>query len=170
MCPAKITLIDSKVVRMIRMCLRTAYTLLTPLRMASPGLPELQLRCVPLTVHRASLQRAKTDRNIMEHISRYHNIKIIISIIIIYPSYIWVCLKMLCTPLYPMVLLIIIPFFNGYFIGKINPTFSDKPTSWNIMEHIRTAKMVLGWLGCAGHKWKWCNYVLLWLTLYNIGA
>ena len=36
----------------------------------------------------------------------------------------WVCLKMLCTPLYPMVLLIIIPFLNGYFIGKINPTFS----------------------------------------------
>ena len=26
-----------------------------------------------------------------------------------------------------MVLLIIIPFFNGYFIGNINPTFSDKP-------------------------------------------
>ena len=39
----------------------------------------------------------------------------------------WVCLKMLCTPLYPMVLLIIIPMKNGYFIGKINPTFSDKP-------------------------------------------
>ena len=27
-----------------------------------------------------------------------------------------------------MVLLIIIPFLNGYFIGNINPTFSDKPT------------------------------------------
>ena len=43
---------------------------------------------------------------------------------------IWVCLKMSCTPctpLYPMVLLIIIPFLNGYIIGKINPTFSDKP-------------------------------------------
>ena len=26
-----------------------------------------------------------------------------------------------------MVLLIIIPFLNGYFIGNINPTFSDKP-------------------------------------------
>ena len=36
----------------------------------------------------------------------------------------WVCLKMLCTPLYPMVLLIILPFLNGYFIGNINPTFS----------------------------------------------
>ena len=30
-------------------------------------------------------------------------------------------------PLHPMVLLIIIPFLNGYFIGNINPTFSDKP-------------------------------------------
>ena len=39
---------------------------------------------------------------------------------------IWVCLKMSCTPLYPMVLLIIIPFLNGYFIGNIYiyPTFS----------------------------------------------
>ena len=27
----------------------------------------------------------------------------------------------------PMVLLIIIPMKNGYFIGNINPTFSDKP-------------------------------------------
>ena len=26
-----------------------------------------------------------------------------------------------------MVLLMIIPMKNGYFIGKINPTFSDKP-------------------------------------------
>ena len=38
----------------------------------SHGLQELQLRCVPLTVHRASLQRAKTHHgtswNIMEHI------------------------------------------------------------------------------------------------------
>ena len=31
-------------------------------------------------------------------------------------------------PLNPMVLLIIIPITNGYFIGNINPTFSDKPT------------------------------------------
>ena len=30
-------------------------------------------------------------------------------------------------PLNPMVLLIIIPMKNGYFIGNINPTFSDKP-------------------------------------------
>ena len=26
-----------------------------------------------------------------------------------------------------MVFMIIIPFLNGYFIGNINPTFSDKP-------------------------------------------
>ena len=37
----------------------------------------------------------------------------------------WVCLKIVY-PLYPMVLLIIIPMKNGYFIGNINPTFSDK--------------------------------------------
>ena len=36
---------------------------------------------------------------------------------------IWVCLKMLCTPLYPMVLLIIIRFLNGYFIGNIPNIF-----------------------------------------------
>ena len=32
-----------------------------------------------------------------------------------------------------MVLLIIIPFLNGYFIGNINPTFSDKPISFYII-------------------------------------
>ena len=41
----------------------------------------------------------------------------------------WVCLKMSCTPVNPMVLLIIILMKNGYFIGNINPTFSDKPMS-----------------------------------------
>ena len=38
----------------------------------------------------------------------------------------WVCLKMVSTPLYPMVLLIIIPFLNGYFIGNI-PYFQTNP-------------------------------------------
>ena len=38
-------------------------------------------------------------------------------------GFVWKC----CVPLNPMVLLIIIPMKNGYFIGKINPTFSDKP-------------------------------------------
>ena len=31
-------------------------------------------------------------------------------------------------PIFPMVLLLIIPFLNGYFFGNINPTFSDKAT------------------------------------------
>ena len=35
----------------------------------------------------------------------------------------WVCLKMSCTPFYPMVLLIIIPIFYGYFIGNIPNIF-----------------------------------------------
>ena len=38
---------------------------------------------------------------------------------------IWVCLKIVY-PLNPMILLIII-LLNGYFIGNINPTFSDTP-------------------------------------------
>ena len=38
----------------------------------------------------------------------------------------WVCLKMLCTPKKPMVLLIIIPMKNGYFIGNI-PHFQTAP-------------------------------------------
>ena len=62
-----------------------------------------------------------------------------------YIKLIWVCLKMLCTSFYPMVLLIIIPFLNGYFIGKINPTFSDKPifASRNIL----TNDVILGYHG-----------------------
>ena len=36
-----------------------------------------------------------------------------------------------------MVLLIIIPFLNGYFIGKINPTFSDKPISMIVIIHVK---------------------------------
>ena len=47
----------------------------------------------------------------------------------LYGIFMRVCLKMSCTPLYPMVLLIIIPMKNGYFIGNINPTFSDKHIS-----------------------------------------
>ena len=47
-----------------------------------------------------------------------------LTIIYHYPyGCVWKC----CVPLNPMVLLIIIPFLNGYFIGNINPTFSDKP-------------------------------------------
>ena len=39
-------------------------------------------------------------------------------------------------PLNPMVLLIIIPMKNGYFIGNINPTFSDKPKSTSKNHHV----------------------------------
>ena len=55
---------------------------------------------------------------------------------------IWVCLKMLCTPLYPMVLLIIIPMKNGYFIGNINPTFSDLSIFSRHFCHLLPMKLV----------------------------
>ena len=54
----------------------------------------------------------------------------------------WVCLKMVSTPLYPMVLLIIIPMKNGYFIGNINPTFSDKPT-WEWVNVLRPKTVLM---------------------------
>ena len=44
-----------------------------------------------------------------------------------------------------MVLLIIIPFLNGYFIGNINPTFSDKPI-YSKMAMIGLAIRRVGWL------------------------
>ena len=47
----------------------------------------------------------------------------------------WVSLKIVY-PIYPMVLLIIIPIFNGYFIGNINPTCSDK--AWPELHWIGT--------------------------------
>ena len=60
--------------------------------------------------------------------------------------FIWVCLKMLCTPLYPMVLLIIIPIKNGYFIGNI-PYFQTNPNEGKggvIWEFISCSKLVTG--------------------------
>ena len=43
-------------------------------------------------------------------------------------NWVWYgCVWKCCVPLNPMVLLIIIPMKNGYFIGNINPTFSDTP-------------------------------------------
>ena len=50
---------------------------------------------------------------------------------------IWVCLKMLCTPLYPLVLLIIIPFLNGYFIGNIPNIFRQTHISWFLASTLR---------------------------------
>ena len=49
----------------------------------------------------------------------------------ILPTNTWVCLKMLCTPLYPMVFMIIIPFLNGYFIGGI-PHFQTYPYCYSL--------------------------------------
>ena len=46
-----------------------------------------------------------------------------------FDGYMGVLLKMLCKPLNPMVLLIIIPFLNGYFIGNIPNIF--RPTHIN---------------------------------------
>ena len=62
------------------------------------------------------------------------------------------------TPLYPMVLLIMIPFLNGYFIGNI--PYSDKSiylkagTAWHLMapgQHCETF---------AGEENWFCFYVL----------
>ena len=56
-------------------------------------------------------------------------------IIMIYTIYtMYMGLSENSVPLHPLVLLIIIPFLNGYFIGGINPTFSDKPISM-IIDH-----------------------------------
>ena len=65
-----------------------------------------------------------------------------------------------------MVLLIIIPFLNGYFIGNINPTSSDKP-EWNWVFHPVSPRSsgVLGVCddhglgGCAGHC---CFAAMIW--------
>ena len=40
------------------------------------------------------------------------------------------------TPINPMVLLIIIPFLNGYFIGKINPIFRQTHIYHLVMTNI----------------------------------
>ena len=51
---------------------------------------------------------------------------------------------MSCTPKNPMVLLIIIPMKNGYFIGNINPTFSDKPKCVNTAVASNEKNMLTG--------------------------
>ena len=45
-----------------------------------------------------------------------------------------------------MVLLIIIPFLNGYFIGNINPTFSDKPVYRSPKVRLFVAHAASSWL------------------------
>ena len=47
-------------------------------------------------------------------------------------------------PLNPMVFLIIIPFLNGYFIGKINPTFSGpNPYDWWLISHYHPLSSII---------------------------
>ena len=62
------------------------------------------------------------------------------------PWKIWVCLKMSCTPLYPMVLLIIIPIKNGYFIGGI-AHFQTYEAPWCTMYGpMQTSTMECKWM------------------------
>ena len=69
---------------------------------------------------------------------------------------IWVCLKMLCTPLYPMVLLIIIP-IKWLFHWEYT-LFSDKPICWCVWQAFpfRTGPFfvpieISPWCGCKRH-------------------
>ena len=48
-----------------------------------------------------------------------------------------------------MVLLIIIPFLNGYFIGNINPTFSDKHI-YILDPHVNSHRVVFDFGGQLG--------------------
>ena len=57
------------------------------------------------------------------------------------------CVWKQAKPLNLMVLLIIIPMKNGYFIGKMNPTFSDKPIYLRMRYHKITPK----------HPWFICT-------------
>ena len=75
------------------------------------------------------------------------DLPVFLAVFPMYLAHIWVCLKIVY-PLNPMVLLIIIPFLNGYFIGNINPTFSDKPISCDlplIFEHPSKIIQVRPW-------------------------
>ena len=52
-----------------------------------------------------------------------------------------------------MVLLIIIPFLNGYFIGNINPTFSDKPMYSNGYWISWRQGYGWCWVLCSDYRW-----------------
>ena len=73
---------------------------------------------VHILVHICAISHQKTSMSIPwnHHVSCLNHLK-----------YMDVSENVVSTPLYPMVFMIIIPMKNGYFIGKINPTFSDKP-------------------------------------------
>ena len=65
----------------------------------------------------------------------------------------WVCLKMVSTPLYPMVLLIIIPFLNGYFIGNIPNIFKQTQMS----PFFTSPNHYIGINGLLdGYYFRWC--------------
>ena len=75
---------------------------------------------------RARIRKKNTKMLRSFNTTIYHYIYYIyiyINHILLISGFVWKC----SVPLNPMVLLIIIPMKNGYFIGKINPTFSDKP-------------------------------------------
>ena len=80
---------------------------------------------------------------------------------------IWVCLKMVSTPLYLMVLLIIIPFLNGYFIGKINPTFSDKAICQNpsIADDPDPLAIAPDLWEAQNHQSRFLGQILIWICL-----
>ena len=63
-------------------------------------------------------------KKILKHMLKLGDGKVAATYLHFFLTYgcVWKC----CVALNPMVLLIIIPFLNGYFIGNINPTFSDK--------------------------------------------
>ena len=71
-------------------------------------------------------------------------------------------------PLNPMVLLIIIPMKNGYFIGNISPTFSDKPT-WRASHWVTMGptNLVIFW-SKKNHPF-WASNVVQLLTHPHVG-
>ena len=83
------------------------------------------------------------------------------------------CVWKWLVPLNPMVLLIIIPMKNGYFIGNINPTFSDKPrnhpmnepgtssTPWHRLALSTSSSDSSNSLGCRRWLWIWENHLIL---------
>ena len=60
-----------------------------------------------------------------------------------YPCYMWVCLKMVSTPLYPMVLLIIIPSWKmAISLGILTQHFQTNPC-YNMLRHVTTACLIV---------------------------
>ena len=81
--------------------------------------------------------------------------------------FIWVCLKMLCTPKPSLVLLIIIPFLNGYFIGNI-PYFQTKPYNF---EDLFSIFFCMSWIFLNEVPAKSISIGIDWpLTLYWSGT